>query len=109
MDILSRQLSDRADGAIVPMGRILSSFNRALPASSLLRRLPPASWSAGCFTPWIRSATDKIGDPSENPFEGSPNDVPITSLSRVIEIDLREMLGEREIPTPIQPVSNILM
>ncbi|WP_211256435.1 hypothetical protein [Edaphobacter aggregans] len=52
---------------------------------------------------------DKIGDASENPFEGSPNDVPITSLSRVIEIDLREMLGEREIPAPIQPVNNILM
>lgn len=58
---------------------------------------------------WVFHTMDKIGDASENPFEGSPNDVPITSLSRVIEIDLREMLGEREIPAPIQPVNNILM
>jgi putative membrane protein len=35
---------------------------------------------------------EKIGDYSENPIEGSYNDVPITSISRSIEIDLRQML-----------------
>ena len=42
-------------------------------------------------------------------FEGTPNDVPIAALSRNIEIDLREMLDEKDIPSPIQAVNNILM
>jgi ion channel-forming bestrophin family protein len=42
---------------------------------------------------WVFHTMDKIGDASDNPFEGSPNDVPITSLSRVIEIDLRGNAG----------------
>ncbi len=50
-----------------------------------------------------------IGDFSENPFEGTYNDVPITSISRSIEIDLREMLGEKEIPKPITSENGFLM
>ena len=52
---------------------------------------------------------DKIGESSENPFEGGPNDVPITALSRTAEIDLREMLGESNVPAPLHPVNHILM
>lgn len=47
---------------------------------------------------WVFYTMEMIGDYSENPFEGSFNDVPITSLSKVIEVDLREMLGEKNIP-----------
>ena len=53
--------------------------------------------TAGFFT------AELIGDYSENPFEGLWNDVPITSLSRTIEIDLKELLDEPEIPEPIGP------
>jgi putative membrane protein len=52
---------------------------------------------------------EKIGESSENPFEGSANDVPITALSRTIEIDLREMLREEKLPPPISPMNNVLM
>ena len=58
---------------------------------------------------WVFTTMEKIGDSSENPFEGSANDVPITALSRTIEIDLREMLDESEIPAAMQPVNSILM
>jgi putative membrane protein len=47
---------------------------------------------------WVFLTTDKIGDWSENPFEGLHNDVPISSMARGIERDIREMLGERELP-----------
>jgi len=50
---------------------------------------------------WVFFTMEKIGDYSENPFEGIGNDVPITSLSRTIEIDLRDMLDEKELPDPI--------
>ncbi|MBL7778471.1 MAG: hypothetical protein JNK66_09290 [Chitinophagales bacterium] len=58
---------------------------------------------------WIFTTMEKIGESSESPFEGSANDVPITAISRTIEIDLREMLGETDLPKPHQPQNNILV
>jgi putative membrane protein len=56
---------------------------------------------------WVFFTLEKIGDYSENPFEGTPNDVPITSMSRGIEINLRDMLDEQHLPLPIPPKNNI--
>ncbi len=64
---------------------------------------------ASVVVSWVFHTMDKIGEATENPFEGGPNDVPITALSRTIEIDMREMLGETELPEAIQPVNSILM
>jgi ion channel-forming bestrophin family protein len=50
---------------------------------------------------WVFFLMEKIGDYSENPFEGTYNDIPITSISRGIEIDLREMINDTGIPQPI--------
>ena len=43
---------------------------------------------------WIFFTMERIGDVSENPFEGIGNDVPITTMSRGIEIDIRQMIGD---------------
>lgn len=58
---------------------------------------------------WVFNSMERVGESTENPFEGSPNDVPITSMTRTIEIDLREMLDETEVPPALQPVNSILM
>jgi putative membrane protein len=58
---------------------------------------------------WVFMMMERIGEATENPFEGSVNDVPITAMTRTIEIDLREMLGETIIPSPLTPVNNVLM
>jgi len=58
---------------------------------------------------WVYVMMELIGDYSENPFEGLGNDIPMLSLCRTIEIDLREMLGETELPEPIQPINDVLM
>ncbi|WP_310393749.1 bestrophin family ion channel [Hymenobacter sp.] len=58
---------------------------------------------------WIFLMMEKIGEGTENPFEGNANDVPITALVRTIEIDLRELLDEAEIPAALQPMNNILL
>lgn len=58
---------------------------------------------------WIFNVMEIIGDRSENPFENSVNDIPMTAICRTIEIDLREMLGEKDIPGKIYPVKNIIM
>lgn len=43
---------------------------------------------------WIFHTMERIGRTGENPFEGSANDVPISTIARGIEIDLRQNLGE---------------
>jgi len=58
---------------------------------------------------WVFHTMELIGDFSENPFEGLNNDIPITALSRTIEIDLLEMINEDNIPKPKVPENNILM
>ena len=45
----------------------------------------------------------------EDPFHNYPTDTPMLALSRTIEINLREMLGEEEIPAKLAPVDGILM
>jgi putative membrane protein len=49
---------------------------------------------------WIFHTMERIGRTGENPFEGSANDVPISSMARGIEIDLRQNLGESEEEIP---------
>jgi len=58
---------------------------------------------------WVYTSLDQVGESTENPFEGSPNDVPISQMSRTVEIDIREMLGETEIPPALQPKNNIIL
>ena len=53
---------------------------------------------------WVFILMEMIGEYSENPFEGLYNDVPISSMARSIEIDIRQMLDETELPKPIEPV-----
>ncbi|MFY7810690.1 MAG: bestrophin family protein [Flavobacterium sp.] len=58
---------------------------------------------------WVFYLMEMIGDFSENPFEGTYNDVPITTIARGIEIDLKEMLNEKDIPKSIQAENGYLM
>ena len=58
---------------------------------------------------WIYLVMELVGDYSENPFEGLGNDIPMLSICRVIEIDLREMLGETDLPPAIEAVDGVLM
>lgn len=70
-----------------------------------------ASW----FTPVIATligfiflALDNIGREIEDPFDFTHNDIPMLALSRTIEINLRELLKENEIPPQIKPVGGFL-
>ena len=52
---------------------------------------------------------EQLGSSLKNPFENEPNDTPMTALCRTIEIDLRQQLGETELPAPITPKRGVLM
>ncbi|NCU02347.1 MAG: hypothetical protein GXC73_00025 [Chitinophagaceae bacterium] len=58
---------------------------------------------------WVFAVMEQIGDASENPFDNGINDIPMTAICRNLEIELREMLGEKELPPRIEPVQGILM
>lgn len=51
---------------------------------------------------WIFHTMERIGRTGENPFEGTANDVPISTIARGIEIDLRQNLGEQNEDIPKQ-------
>jgi putative membrane protein len=46
---------------------------------------------------------DAVGDELEQPFGSEDNDLPLATLSRMIEINLRQMLGESQLPSEHQP------
>ena len=58
---------------------------------------------------WVFLMMELVGDYSENPFEGMGNDIPMMALSRTIEIDMRDMLGEEKLPPKVEAVKNVLM
>ena len=58
---------------------------------------------------WMYTSLGQVGESTENPFEGNANDVPITQISKIIEIDLREMLGETDLPQMPGPRHNIIL
>lgn len=58
---------------------------------------------------WVYTSLEQVGESTENPFEGSANDVPISQMSRTIEIDMREMLGETDLPPALQPRNSIIL
>jgi putative membrane protein len=53
--------------------------------------------------------TERLGAELMNPFDREPNDTPMSTLCRSIEIDLRQQLGEQDIPPPLEPVAGVLM
>lgn len=57
---------------------------------------------------WIFIALEKVGENSSNPFEGGSNDVPISSTTRRIEIEMRTMLGEETELKPLEAKFSIL-
>ena len=58
---------------------------------------------------WVFHTMEAIGENTENPFEGGPNDVPITDLSRGIEIDIRQLIDDTDIPGPYEWKNHIVM
>ncbi len=58
---------------------------------------------------WVFYSMEAIGENSENPFEGGPNDVPITNMSRGIEIDIRQLIDDTDIPEPYEWKNDIVL
>ncbi len=99
----------------LPFGVIPEFANIGLELKASFPTLSPLFvWFAIPFTvivSWIFNTMHRIGTVGENPFEGSANDVPISTISRGIEIDLREMIEEdpEQIPGPFPMTHDVQM
>ena len=91
--------------AMLPFG-MLDVFAHGQESWTIFFGIPA---SVICF--WIFWLMDRVGEYSENPFEGLANDVPIKSMARGIEIDIRQMLDETDLPPAIGTVegTNIMV
>jgi putative membrane protein len=58
---------------------------------------------------WMYVSLDQVGESTENPFEGAANDVPISHISRLVEIELGEMLGETDLPPLLHARNEIIL
>jgi len=98
------------------MSRIFTGiFISLLPFSMIPAIQELGDWGVWLAAPvtaligWVYVMMEVVGDYSENPFQGMANDIPMMNLSRTIEIDLREMLGETDLPPAIKAKDGILM
>ena len=69
----------------------------------------------GAMTPFVVAIVaytffglDAVGDEIEEPFGLAVHHLPLTALCRTIEINLREALGETNLPEPLEPVDHQL-
>ncbi len=60
---------------------------------------------------WVFNTMLRVGLAGENPFEGSPNDVPISNISRGITRDILQLIDEEpgSIPEPFKNINHIDM
>lgn len=72
--------------------------------------------SIGWFTPlavcvlaYTFFGLDALGDQIADPFDTQPNDLPLDAMSRQLEIAVMEILGEAELPAPLEPVDGLLL
>lgn len=119
---LDRTLSElaNAQGGLeriknTPMPRQFEQFPRVFVAAYCLLLPIGLVHDLGAATPvgstvigFAFYVLDQIGRDLEDPFEGTVHDVPMTAITRTVEVDLRQMLGEQEAPRPLGPVDGVL-
>ena len=87
---------------LLPFG-LVSEFGKMSNSSVIWLTVP-----FSVLISWIFATIETVGDNSEDPFENRSTDVPMTALTRTIEIDLRDMLDESVLPEKLKPQDNIL-
>ncbi len=92
--------------AVLPCG-LLEVFGEGISRDALLSgHVMPAITMvvSSTIVTWVFVTMEVVGDFSEDPFEGSVADVPMNALSRTIEIDLKQMIGDDSVPEPEAPL-----
>jgi putative membrane protein len=71
--------------------------------------------SSGFWTPLLAAIVsytffglDAIGDELSSPFANSTNTLPLDAMARIVEINILESLGEKDLPEPLRPKNFLL-
>lgn len=88
---------------VVPTFAEMSHLGGVLGAAAIWLTIP-----FSVLVGWVYMSLDLVGESSANPFEGNVNDVPISTICRDIEIELKGALGETP-PPALLPVHDIAM
>lgn len=64
--------------------------------------------SVSIIISFVFAIIGKVGEVNEDPFENRITDVPLTAMCNTIERDLREMLGETDLPKKLEPENGFL-
>lgn len=98
------------------MSRIfVGVFILLLPFSMIPELLKLGDWALWLSVPlcaligWVYVMMEIVGENTANPFQGLVYDIPMMALCRTIEIDLREMLGENDLPPSVKAQNGVLM
>ena len=91
----------------VLMHRIVGAYCLLLPFGAVdqTKLFPPL---VVLFMSYAFFGLDAIGSEVEDPFGLDANDLPLSALSTTIEINLRQRLGETELPAAPTPVDRVL-
>jgi putative membrane protein len=72
--------------------------------------------NAGYWTPLVASIVaytffglDALGDELASPFDAVPNGLPLAAICRTIDINILELLGEKDLPPQLLPVKHLLL
>lgn len=90
--------------AILPLGLVEEFDSRAALGQYHVWLMVPFS----VLVSWVFNVIELVGHTSENPFENDIYDVPMTSICRNIEIDIRELLQETELPAKVEAVHDVM-
>jgi putative membrane protein len=97
--------------ALLPFGVVaeFDKLNAQVAGSFLAGHMAWLAIPFSVLLAWLYVALDQVGESTENPFEGAANDVPIAQVCRLLEIELRDMLGETGLPRLLQPQGNVIL
>jgi len=125
-DILGRVLEERITALAGVQGACERILNTPLPfAYTLLLHRTAYMYclllpfglvdTVGLLTPFVAAIVaytffglDALSEELENPFGTSQHDLALKTMSRTIEINLREALGEEDLPDPVRPAGYYL-
>jgi ion channel-forming bestrophin family protein len=85
--------------AVLPLA-LVREFARlaADPGGAPAALLPWLAIPASLLVGWLYLSLDQVGESTENPFEGTANDVPVSHICRAVENDLLDLLQRERRP-----------
>jgi putative membrane protein len=73
-----------------------------------LKAMPALVMPFAIVIAFVFATIERVGAVNENPFENKIQDVPLTAICRTIERDLKEQLGETDLPPKLEPENGYL-